>query len=274
MANAREMLRVLLRAAAQPRRSARAVAGVEETARAQTLVASWRGQVAAPAAEPVANPLRSFFDARREGRGIWKWLHYFDVYQRHLQKFAGTDAHLVEIGVYSGGSLDMWRDYLGPAATITGIDIAPECRVYETGATKIAIGDQADRAFWASFRAANPRVDVLIDDGGHQPEQQMVTVEEMLPHLQPGGVYICEDVHGRGGRFARFAHALADALNESQRADGEAGAGVPRYRATEFQAAVAGIHFYPYMVVIERTTSPRAEFKAPKHGTEWQPFFD
>src|SRR5438067_9951054 len=99
---------------------------------------------AAPIACASANPLRQFFDARTEGRGIWKWLHYFDIYHRHLQKFVGTDAHIVEIGVYSGGSLDMWHDYFGPRARVTGVDIAPECRSYQDAQTKIAIGDQAD----------------------------------------------------------------------------------------------------------------------------------
>ena len=37
---------------------------------------------------------------------------------------------------------------------------------------------------------------------GHTPEQQIVTLEEMLPHLRPGGVYLCEDVHGIHHDFA------------------------------------------------------------------------
>jgi len=214
------------------------------------------------------NPLRAFFDARTEGRGIWKWLHYFDIYHRHLQKFVATDAHIVEIGVYSGGSLDMWHDYFGGAARVTGVDIAPECRAYEDVRTKIAIGDQADRAFWAKFRQENPDVDVVIDDGG----QQLVTLEEMLPHIRPGGVYICEDVHGRGSHFAAFAHALADNLNESRR--GPDALGLPRYKATPFQSAIQSVSFYPYVVVIEKSAATRAEFTAPKHGTAWQPFLD
>jgi hypothetical protein len=47
--------------------------------------------------------------------------------------------------------------------------------------TSIHIGDQGDREFWRAFRERVPPVDVLIDDGGHQPEQQIVTLEEMLP---------------------------------------------------------------------------------------------
>jgi hypothetical protein len=33
-------------------------------------------------------------------------------------------------------------------------------------------------------------------------EQQIATREELLPHLQPGGVFLCEDLHGAYNRFA------------------------------------------------------------------------
>src|SRR5262245_3116872 len=68
---------------------------------------------ASAGADGPENPLQSYFDAHTEGRGIWKWTHYFDIYHRHLSKFIGREVHLLEIGVYSGGSLQMWRDYLG-----------------------------------------------------------------------------------------------------------------------------------------------------------------
>jgi hypothetical protein len=176
----------------------------------------------------------------------------------------------VEVGVFSGGSLPMWRQYLGPRGRVTGIDIAPECKAYENEATRIYIGDQADRSFWARFRAENPRVDVLIDDGGHDPEQQRITLEEMLPHLSPGGVYVCEDIHGRGSHFAAYVHALADQLNHSEMVS-ESGSRTAS-RTSPLQAAVESIAFYPYVTVIERTAQPRTELVSLRHGTEWQPF--
>jgi len=44
------------------------------------------------------NPLRKFFDSRQSGPGIWKWLHYFDIYHEHFQAFRGREVHIVEIG--------------------------------------------------------------------------------------------------------------------------------------------------------------------------------
>jgi hypothetical protein len=108
----------------------------------------------------------------------------------------------------------MWRRYFGPKCRVTGIDIEPACKVYEGDGIHIAIGDQADRGFWKRFRADVPYIDVIIDDGGHSPEQQRITLEETVPYLRPGGVYICEDIGGgTGNPFAAYAHALADQLN-------------------------------------------------------------
>src|SRR5215470_2208525 len=74
-----------------------------------------------------SNPLEEYFDAVTEGPGVWKWRHYFPIYHRHLSKFVGRAVHVVEIGVYSGGSLAMWRSYFGDDCRIYGVDIDPAC---------------------------------------------------------------------------------------------------------------------------------------------------
>jgi hypothetical protein len=56
-----------------------------------------------------------------------KWKPYFEVYERHLRRFMGTDISLVEVGVQKGGSLEMWGNYFGVGSKITGIDVDSEC---------------------------------------------------------------------------------------------------------------------------------------------------
>ena len=215
------------------------------------------------------NPLAAYFQSHTEGRGIWKWLHYFEVYHRHLRRFVDQEVHVVEVGIYSGGSLDMWKHYFGPKCHLYGVDIEPACKAYESTRTRVFIGDQADRRFWQGFKREIPNVDVFIDDGGHHPEQQIVTLEEMLPHLRPGGVYVCEDVHGTQNGFSAYVRGMADNLNAQSgpRAAQELG-----FSATPFQRAIHSFHFYPFVCVIERHSEPLEELVAPKHGTEWQPF--
>ncbi len=201
---------------------------------------------------PPKNPLMSYFESHNEGPGIWKWKHYFDVYHRHFSRFVGREVHVLEVGIYSGGSLPMWREYFGEHAHIYGVDINEACRAYEDDRTKVFIGDQADRSFWAELRKAAPFIDIVIDDGGHVPEQQLVTLEEMLPH-------------------AAFVQGLSDNLNEFFYREGKHPEPNIHSAPSTFQAAINSIHFYPFAAVIEKCDRPVDEFVAPKHGTQWQP---
>jgi Methyltransferase domain len=219
------------------------------------------------------NPFRAFFDARSEGRGIWKWDHYFDLYNRHLRKFVGTEVHVLEIGVSSGGSLEMWRTYFGPRCHLYGVDIEQSCKQFEDDSTRIFIADQANRDFWHHFRDEVPSLDVVVDDGGHRVEQQVATLEELLPHLRAGGVYVCEDVHGAHNWFGAYASGLVQALDASAIIeDRENPERRLVSRTTGFQAFIDSVHSYPFAIVIERRATPVTELVAPQHGDEWKPF--
>ena len=220
------------------------------------------------------NPLRAFFNAHTEGLGIWKWDHYFDAYHRHFARFRGSEVRILEIGIYSGGSLEMWHDYFGPSCHVYGVDVEEACRCYEDEHTTVFIGDQADRAFWRRFRSAVPVLDIVVDDGGHLTDQQANSVEELLPHLRPGGVYVVEDLHGTRNPFAGYVSGLVDALNSyseiADHSDPERRSVSP---ARGFQSAIDSIHAYPFLTVIEKRPDPFGEFVSPKHGTQWAPFF-
>jgi hypothetical protein len=220
------------------------------------------------------NPLRAFFESHKEGPGIWKWNHYFDIYDQHFSRFRNRNVRVLEIGIYSGGSLEMWRDYFGPQCQIYGIDIEPACRAYEGDSVRVFIGDQGDRNFWKEFKREVPTVDIVIDDGGHYTAQQITTFEELLPHLQPGGVYLCEDVHGIVNPFASYICGFAMNLNACERKEDNVNDNDRRlvYGTTSLQSAVRSVHLYPYVTVVERTDAPVSELIAPKHGTQWQPF--
>lgn len=216
----------------------------------------------------AANRLDAFFEARTVGRGIVKWRHYFEIYDRHLAKFVGEPSTLLEIGIYAGGSLDMWREYLGPSSELYGVDIDPYCTRFEEAT--VFIGDQADRAFWERFRAETPSLDIIVDDGGHTVEQQLVTLEELLPRLRPGGVYICEDIHGDDNAFLGYVYGLSRGLFGYDLTLDEANPErVLSSPATPFQSAIHSVHVYPYVVVIERRDVSLDELVASKHGTEW-----
>jgi hypothetical protein len=201
------------------------------------------------------NPLAEYFDEHIEGPGIWKWRHYFDIYDRHFAKFIAREVHIVEIGIYSGGSLGMWRHYFGDGARIYGVDIEEACRAYE-----------ADPRFWRRFLSEVPRIDIVVDDGGHQAYQQIATLKALLPPMAPGGVFLCEDVHHAHHDFHAFVDGFTRPLSNVP--------GFLRTAPNTLQQHVSSVHRYPLVVVIEKPDLPVADFDAPRRGTEWQPFID
>ena len=223
----------------------------------------------------TSNDLRAYFEAWDSGPGIYKWMHYFDIYNRHFEKFRGKPVNVLEIGIYSGGSLGMWKAYFGPRCRVYGVDIEPACKVYEGEDVEVFVGDQADRAFWADFKERVPSLDVVIDDGGHLVNQQVATLEELLPHLRPGGAYLCEDVHGASNDFGVYVSGVALRLNGDDQPEENPHNNERRLVATAsaFQGAIDSIHLYPFVVVIEKRDVPAEEFIARKHGTQWQPNF-
>jgi hypothetical protein len=190
------------------------------------------------------------------GRPFDKWLHYFEIYDRHFGRFRGKPVNFLEIGVNRGGSLQLWRGFLGPQATIHGIDANPAAREMEAEGFQIHIGDQADPAFLARLKADVPRLDVVVDDGGHHMHQLLASFESLYPHLASEGVYLCEDLHtcymqsyGGGFRhpnsFLEKSKAWVDLLNAYYSED-------EALRATDFARTTWSLHYYDSVLVVEK----------------------
>lgn len=120
---------------------------------------------------------------------------YFSAYEHLLKQYVGRPITFVEIGVYNGGSLGMWRSYFGPQARIIGIDLNPGAKILEQDGFEIIIGDQADPLFWQKLFKEIGEVDIILDDGGHMNHQQIVTSIESIPNIRDGGQLIIEDTH-------------------------------------------------------------------------------
>ena len=210
-----------------------------------------------PAEQPAAyaNDLERHFYENR-ARPLLKWKHYFEVYDRYLARYRGRPVTLVEIGVFKGGSLQMWRSYFGPGAAIWGIDISPEVEEMRAEGFNILVGDQADPAFLARVAREVPRPDILIDDGGHRMEQQIATFDALFPWLADDGVYICEDLHtsywkdfGGGhnapGSYIEYSKKYVDSLNAWHSRE-------PSLAPDAFTRSAWAMHYYDSMLVVEK----------------------
>ena len=94
-----------------------------------------------------------------------------------------------------GASLKMWRD-LFPGALIFGADIRRDSLIWEPPIRCIEIdqSNPADLKRLADLTDTIGKWDVVIDDGSHQTDHQILTAQVLLPSVAPGGVYIVEDV--------------------------------------------------------------------------------
>jgi len=142
---------------------------------------------------------KSFYDAHTTGKGMWKWDNALDAYQRHLGPLSGQKLALAEVGVQSGGSIEMWKAVLGPNMHYYGIDINSACTQFADANATITIGNQTDMKMWDTFYSTvAPKLDVLIDDGGHSPEQMGMTFWRAFEHINPGGFIVTEDIFNEG----------------------------------------------------------------------------
>jgi hypothetical protein len=216
------------------------------------------------------NDLYSFFIQGRNQRRIDKWHHYFEIYERHLARLRPSGPAMLEIGVQGGGSIEMWRQYFGTAARIYGIDHNQAALRHEDIATRIFIGDQADRVFLRGVLDQTAPLDLVIDDGGHSANQQITSFEEIYPTLSENGIYLVEDTHTSlwGGTFMdradrqsflQFAFARCAELmdwtgrfaNFQALGDRESAQALEA-SASLFCRTTKSIHFYDSVIVFER----------------------
>ena len=204
-------------------------------------------------------------------RHCGKHSHYFDVYERHFNRFIGKNPVIVEVGICRGGSAEMWQKYFGEGATIIGIDIddnafKPE---HQTPGCIQIRGDQGDPKFWEEFFKTYPEVDIFIDDGSHHMSHQITTIMSAYNHVKDDGVYLCEDTHtsywpeylgglrNKPGTFMEYSKRLIDTLNSAH------------YTTTDFSQdeklfvnhfdKIKSMHFYDSIVVLEKGQRPESK---------------
>lgn len=117
------------------------------------------------------------------------------VYDLLFAPWVDQPVVLLEIGVYKGGSLLLWRDYF-PYGTIVGIDVRLPRNFPPTERVFLFQGDQTDTAFlsWVARQVAPQGFDIIIDDASHIGEYTKRAFWHLFDHhLKPGGLYAIED---------------------------------------------------------------------------------
>lgn len=94
----------------------------------------------------------------------------------------------------SGNSLRMWRDYF-MNANIYAIDIFEAGMIYNEERIKTFVADQYNPDdLKRVMNNIGHSIDIIIDDGSHIAEHQRFSFEFLEQYLQPGSIYVIEDI--------------------------------------------------------------------------------
>jgi hypothetical protein len=115
--------------------------------------------------------------------------NYMRHYQHHLDGLPIRS--LLEIGVWYGDSMRMWRDLL-PDAYIYGVDIDPACTQHRDDRISVVTGDQGDAEAMRVVGEAFGPFDVIVDDGSHNPTDVLTAYTALAPHCRRW--YFIEDL--------------------------------------------------------------------------------
>ena len=132
--------------------------------------------------------------------------HYTPYYDALL---AGRDVRkLLEIGIGSpdsvpsacatcnGAGLHMWAAYF-PSAAVWGLDIRGDILVNEGRIKSLQCDQSSAWQLRRSMDVIGGGLDFVVDDGSHVADHIILTANTLLPFLNPGGVYVIEDVFQR-----------------------------------------------------------------------------
>lgn len=119
--------------------------------------------------------------------------NYSEAYSIIFQKYRHKKLNVLEIGVLDGNSIKSWEEYF-VNSIIIGMDIDIKCKQYESDRIVIEIGNQTDIEFLKSISEKYKGFDIVIDDGGHTWHQQKTTFKTLFEYLNPGGIYVIEDL--------------------------------------------------------------------------------
>lgn len=129
---------------------------------------------------------------------------YIPWYERELAQYRDRQIRLLEIGIgyrdlmepfvpnfIQASSILMWREYF-PYADIFACDIRPEVMVEGYKIQTFVIDQSKPVDLWKLMKWGP--FDIIIDDGSHVTEHQILTASTLVPELWDGGIYIIEDV--------------------------------------------------------------------------------
>lgn len=124
---------------------------------------------------------------------------YLPLYAELLLTRKETAKNVLEVGIYQGGSIKLWKDYF-KNAVVHGVDVMEIERVWTVIRNDPRIilhtsSDAYDQSFVKkTFVDKNLKFDFMLDDGPHTLESMKSFIKLYSPLLTKTGILIIEDV--------------------------------------------------------------------------------
>jgi len=115
-----------------------------------------------------------------------------EYYQLKFDPIRLATKKLLEIGVYEGASIRLWKDFFVNADIYALEKLHKRSGMFDDeDRIHLVIGDSTS---WESYSSIPNDIDIIIDDGSHKPQDQFLTFQQAFNKLADGGLYIIEDV--------------------------------------------------------------------------------
>lgn len=137
----------------------------------------------------------NFLDAANYDTDKAEHSHYLRNYEAWFSPLFDQDVRLLELGIYKGGSLLLWRDYF-VRGLIVGLDLNRVELLDDSGRIRMYQGQQQDTELLDRIAQENAPdgFDLIIDDCSHIGELTRISFWHLFDnHLKPGGIYVIED---------------------------------------------------------------------------------
>lgn len=148
---------------------------------------------------------------------------YSLVYDLVLSGLRDKEFNLLELGLAIGGpelggdvgrkvvrspSVEMWIEYF-PKAQIYGADISDFSKLNYDRFTFVQV-DCSEPKEVRCILEFGVKFDVIIDDASHAAFHQQVTFANLFQALQPGGLFVIEDLHWQPEEYKRQLPSVPD----------------------------------------------------------------
>jgi hypothetical protein len=144
--------------------------------------------------------------------------NYFTlIYDEILSPLKFECKNFMEIGIYDGGSIKLWRDYFINANIIALEYNLPYSLQFFSGDSKERIefvnADQSKEEDLLNVANRFRNIDVILDDGSHIQKDQQISFGILFESVKPGGIYIIEDLHTSfvAKKRNKYEHYFGDA---------------------------------------------------------------